>query len=500
MDAGQAHVLCSRQWAGVLDLFELGSEMAQSFRGGVFISYRRKLDEKAGHATKLKKALTAILGDNRVFLDEYSIEEGKSIPDKITQALNVAHVILFVISQGWVEEILAKLSLREAQGMGSNVQQEVIADWVLLEAETVASRVKCQSRPPDIYLLLVDEDVAPSSEVLLRLPEAVQCLWNIKGHALGPAWDEESEVFKKLALQIQARLPKQDGFDLKGDGVLENLAGNARQRIESGLISWKSIRALDDFSVTWGKSTARLQAETALHALIDLAEAVLDVMSRRQLAELKGSERGDLKTELQDLTMTLLRLGACGIACEFSDFGDEIWTAPFEQLIVQVAVVASRQGRATRFSDASLAVGEPAFEGVLDQQTVTAGADDDKKRNICVQIWESLPHLAGRPSPFTGKQFESLTSTDVRKLATQLELRTLSGKARVAVGMTRHQGASEEIRQFRELMLRLGLDVEVLARTGKAATPGDNQEEMLLTAAWNCLNQINLTFNDAVAK
>lgn len=43
--------------------------MAQAgdFRGGVFISYRRKLDEKAGHAEKLAGLLRARLGTNRFF-------------------------------------------------------------------------------------------------------------------------------------------------------------------------------------------------------------------------------------------------------------------------------------------------------------------------------------------------------------------------------------------------------------------------------------------------
>ncbi len=151
-------------------------------------------------------------------------------------------------------------------------------------------------------------------------------------------------------------------------------------------------------------------------------------------------------------------------------------------------------------SDKPLKVpGRLDIEGGLDQESVTMGIFKDKENNILEQIWKSDPQLAGLTPSFQGTEIESLSPDDIdlRRLATRLSLRTRSRKSRLTIGLKHHEREPLVVRRLRELMVRLNLDVEVLARTGTAHKPGSDQENLLQMAAWNCFKEIETTFSES---
>lgn len=475
--------------------------MAQQgdFRGGVFISYRRALDENEGHAAKLAQIFRQRLGDERVFIDEHAIRAGSDLRKTIIPALNVAHVVVFVINLGWADEIDRRQDLFAEHRAAETLDPDTVVDWVLLEAQVVAERRKSSLCPPDVHLVLVGGAAAPGIEAFLQLPAPIRDLFGIKPHSLAHEWGHDSADFLELAVQVQARLPKEDCTALTAAGMAD-LARKCRAEVDTILKKWTRVPVLEQFSQAWGDGLANLQPETAIDALLDWQDVICNIKARQQMADLSLPDQGDMKVDMQRVVVGLLRLGACGVAQELDDFGDTILTAPFESLAVQISAASFRQGRAMTLSDKPLKVpGRLDIEGGLDQESVTMGIFKDKENNILEQIWKSDPQLAGLTPSFQGTEIESLSPDDIdlRRLATRLSLRTRSRKSRLTIGLKHHEREPLVVRRLRELMVRLNLDVEVLARTGAAHKPSSDQENLLQMAAWNCFKEIETTFSES---
>lgn len=475
--------------------------MAQQgdFRGGVFISYRRALDENEGHAAKLAQFFRQRLGNERVFIDEHAIRSGSDLKKTIVPALNAAHVVVFVIHPGWFDEIDRRQDLCAEYRIDEQLDPDTVVDWVLLEAQVVADRIKSSQCPPDVHLVIVGGATAPGIDAFLKLPVPIRDLFGTKPHSLPHEWGHDSADFMELAVQVQARLPKEDCPGLKGVGIVE-LARKCRAEIDAVLKKWARVPVVNQFSQAWGDGLEGLQPETAIDALLHWEDVIHNVKARRQAAEFSSSDQGDMKVDMQRVVVELFRLGACEVAHELDDLGDAIMTAPFESLAVQMSATSFRQRRTISLSDKPLKVaGRLDIEGVLDQGVVTMGILNDKDHNILEQIWESDPKLEGIDPSFQGKEIVSLSpdDVDVRRLSTRLSLRTRARKSRLTIGLKHHERAPLEVRRLRELMVRLNLDVEVLARTGTAHNPGSDQEGALQMAAWDCLKEIETTFSDS---
>lgn len=472
------------------------------FRGGVFISYRRKLDEKAGYAEKLAVLLKERIGEERVFFDDHSIRSGDKFKDLIIPALRAAQAIVFVISPGWVEEIIRrgadsqKLELSET---GADLDE--INDWVLREAQIVAERLDTPTCPPDIHPLLVGGAEFPDHETLQALPQPIRKVYVAiaRARALPIEWDSNSVEFQELAVRLEARLPRQSGADMVE--VKRDTLVAVRNQIDVALENWQETRVLCEFWRTWGSGAERLKPETAIDALLQLQVTIRALGTQKQLAGSSIAQCGTLKADLQSVVVRLFRLGACELASKLDDFGDMVRTAPFHSLAAQLSVVASRQNRSTDLAQIpSEKSGVLKFDGAWDQETLTAGIFDDKEKNILLQIWRNDPLHAGESPPFEGKALNDVNADEVDTLATELNLRSRAGMSRVTVGIQHHEHEPTDVRRLRELMVRLKLDVEVLARSGNANEPGSTQEKELLVAASRCLKQIDITFNESIPK
>jgi len=316
------------------------------FRGGVFISYRRKLDEKSRHAEKLAGALRERIGEERVFFDDYSIRSGEDFEKVIIPALRVAQAIVFVISPGWAEEIVRRRAdVKKLERSETEPGSDEIDDWVLREADIAAERLDSSTCPPDIHPLLVDGAESPDDDTLRALPESIRKVYvgKVKPHVLPCEWESSSIEFQRLAVQLEARLPKQNCADM-GEVARDALFA-ARNQIAAAIEKWQGIRVLCEFQDAWGNGSERLRSGTAIDALAKLQIAIKELDSQQQLVDSSIAQCGILKADLRSVVVQLFRLGVCEFASKLDDFGDMVRTAPFQSLATQLSVVASRQNR-----------------------------------------------------------------------------------------------------------------------------------------------------------
>ncbi|HEX7318426.1 MAG TPA: TIR domain-containing protein [Pyrinomonadaceae bacterium] len=94
----------------------------------IFLSYRR--DDTAGHAGRLRDALVARFGPERVFMDLESIRAGEDFVEVLKKAIDSSGVVVVVIGRQW-------LSITDKKG---NRRLDNPEDFVRLEVETALRR------------------------------------------------------------------------------------------------------------------------------------------------------------------------------------------------------------------------------------------------------------------------------------------------------------------------------------------------------------------------
>lgn len=123
--------------------------------GGIFISYRRR--DTAPYAGRLRDWLSDRFGQDRVFMDVYSIKPGSDFTESITLAVGACEVLLALIGPRWIT-ITDEAGSRDVDNP---------ADFVRLEIETALER-EIQVIP-----VLIEETKMPNSD---ELPQSLSKL------------------------------------------------------------------------------------------------------------------------------------------------------------------------------------------------------------------------------------------------------------------------------------------------------------------------------------
>ena len=163
----------------------------------IFLSYRR--DDTAGHAGRLRDALAARFGPERVFMDLESIRAGDDFVEIVKKAVDSSGVVVVVIGRQW-------LSASDKKG---NRRLDNPQDFVRLEVETALRR---------------------GARVI---PALVQ-------HAEMPAEDALPEPLAKLARRNAVEISDSRwAFDVDrlGDAIEEALARGPAKPPESGALA-----------------------------------------------------------------------------------------------------------------------------------------------------------------------------------------------------------------------------------------------------------------------
>jgi hypothetical protein len=156
--------------------------------GKIFISYRR--DDATPYARHLFDSLVARFGEEKVFLDQSTIEPGAAFPKLIRDTIADSSVMLMVIGPRWA-------------GAGDRASRPRIMDprdWVRLEIE-LALRAKLHAIP-----LLVDGATMPKT---IELPASLKRLTSRQ--ALSLPWHE---TVGELAKTISALTESGGRYDL----------------------------------------------------------------------------------------------------------------------------------------------------------------------------------------------------------------------------------------------------------------------------------------------
>ena len=116
--------------------------------GGIFISYRRQ--DTALYAGRLRDWLTNRFGQDRVFMDVYSIKPGSDFAETITLAVGACEILLALIGPQW-------LTITDETG---NRSVDNPADFVRLEIEAALER------GIQVIPVLIEETRMPRSDEL----------------------------------------------------------------------------------------------------------------------------------------------------------------------------------------------------------------------------------------------------------------------------------------------------------------------------------------------
>lgn len=99
--------------------------MRGAVTSGIFISYRR--EDSAAYAGRICDQLTAIFGEDRVFMDVENIRPGQNFAQAVEQTIANCSVVLVIIGPRWMEILRNR----------SNEQQP---DYVCREIEEALKR------------------------------------------------------------------------------------------------------------------------------------------------------------------------------------------------------------------------------------------------------------------------------------------------------------------------------------------------------------------------
>jgi hypothetical protein len=144
--------------------------------GKIFISYRR--DDATPYARHLFDSLVARFGEEKVFLDQSTIEPGAAFPRLIRDTIADSSVMLVVMGPRWA-------------GAGDRGRSRIMdtRDWVRLEIE-LALRAKLHAIP-----LLVDGATMPKA---VDLPPSLKQLTTLQGVKL-PWHETVGELAKTIS-------------------------------------------------------------------------------------------------------------------------------------------------------------------------------------------------------------------------------------------------------------------------------------------------------------
>ena len=458
--------------------------MAQQggFRGGVFISYRR--DPALEDARKLHGLLKDRLGEHRVFFDQRAIPPGAGFPEEIETALRQAHLVLFVIAPGWAEEFH-----KREKGAG--------VDWVRREIQITQDRCRDgMVNPPNVRVALVGGGAMPTAH---ELPDDLCWLASINAYPPcdGDNWHLDQPWLDHFLADVDAAVPRET--TALDDVCLERLAAECSRSVLDRLTKWNGLKALDELQEHWKRAFSALDAIQPANELNRLRGALesFNKNDRAGVAELGVGKRGDLKrrdlrNDCVAIVAELLRLGACRLVAELPALGNHTTPIPARWLATQVFAAAHSQGgRKARISFEAGTLGalnQFGLERTMDQGTVTAGILKDQSSMILDQLWGLVPEFKGyqptfQPNPNSPDEIADLTEA----------LNSMSrddNEARVTIALLGDSTEAAGAHLLRRWLVDMGLEIDVLVRTGKEANDFGIKERELIGPSWRCLIQI----------
>lgn len=455
---------------------ESGLAPRGDFRGGVFISYRRALVGE--HAERLFGVLTqkAKLPDRRVFFDQEAIPKGAVFPAEIEQAIQCAHLILIVIAPGWAENITARAASPEV-------------DWVRREVGLALARSHSDD-PPEIRVVLVGGAEMPTK---LALPEELQALADINGTVLaGDAWHQDREALKDFLQDVEASVPwETEPLD---ESNREKLAAQCCTEILRRTAEWPKLDELKALHDGWQREFGVPKSISAAKTLNAFRGALenLSKENRTARAGLSPQQIRSLRQDCVAIVAQLFRLGACQLVSALGVLGDHNRPAPVQSLATQVFATAHSQGMRKaeiRLEPGTLkATKHFKVERTLDQGSVTKGILDDQSSSILDQLWDMIPEFKGE-APSYPKNPKN--PDDVADLVVALDaMNDEQHAARVSIALQGSGGDLAGAQVLRKWLAKMGLDVDVLVRTGVSANDIKTEETALVQACWRCLKQI----------
>ena len=459
-----------------------GSDMAQKgdFRGGVFISYRRALSIE--HAVKLYEVLKDHLGERRVFFDQTAIPQGAEFPEEIETALNHAHLVLIVIAPGWTKDIHTRAL-------------DPCVDWVRREAAITQSR-RSAADPPEVRVVLVGGASMPAEH---ELPEDLHWLTAINAFPpvgkelhFDPHW---VEVFRA---DINAAVPCETTA-LDKD-CLESLAVNASKSVLERLENWTDFKLLSELQKRWERTFSVPKDIDPVGVLNELKTALtsLNTDGKTILVKLAMTQRRALQQDCVAIVAELLRLGACRLMAQLPVIGNHTTPASTRWLATQAFAVAHSQGgrKACLVLDPGTLTQVNRFpvDRTLDQGTVSAGILEDQSSSILDQLWRLVPEFKDAQPTFSPNPKNPEAISDLAEALNSMSREDRA--ARIAIALQSDSTESAGAYALRRWLVRMGLEIDVLVRTGKGAGELEGEEHKLIAPCWRCLKQIEGLSND----
>lgn len=457
--------------------------MAQrgDFRGGVFISYRRALARE--QVFRLYEVLKQRLEASRVFIDERdgAIPKGAAFPPEIEQALECAHLVLIVIAPGWLEHIHDRAENPDV-------------DWVLRETELALKRYSPEI-PPKTHVLLLDGAVCPKAS---ELPESIRFLPEINAYSFPDGWADNQDFLSPFLNEICARVPRKT-MPLD-DGRLQGLRKTCFPTVLEKLGRLPKIGRFGALRDQW-ESDFKFPAEFKVTKCLEEFRTCLQKLNDEKEVRRRGLDSDEIEYLRDDcvaIVDELFRLGACEIVSRLGTgqdtFGNYTMPAQLRGVETQVFALAHSQGKCGALIDFGcgrlIEADHFPVKGVVDRGTVISGVEDDEKCTLLKALWAEVPEFYdvkdGKkeiryPSEFGSSSINSLSA----------RLRAMGQDAsspRVTVAYQSDSGnKAHDLRVWFESMQ---FDVDVLVRSGRAATHIEREEGALLSAGWACLRQI----------
>ena len=464
--------------------------MAQQggFRGGVFISYRR--DPAFEDATKLHGLLKARLGEHRVFFDQRAIPAGAGFPEEIETALRQAHLVLFVIAPGWAEEFHKR---EKVEGV----------DWVRREVQITQERRRDgMVNPPNVRVALVGGGKMPAAH---ELPDELGWLASINAYppCNGDNWHLDQQWLDDFLADVDAAVPRETA-PLDGP-CLERLAAECSKGVLDRLTKWTSLKALKELQEHWRRAFSLPGAINPADALNEF-RSVLESVNKNERAtlaslgvgKLRDLKRRDLRNDCVAIVAELLRLGACRLVAKLPALGNHTTPIPATWLATQAFAAAHSQGgRKARISvEAGTpgAVNQFALERTMDQGTVSAGILKDQSSMILDQLWDMVPEFKDYQPTFPPNP---RSPDDIADLTEALNSMSRDDQeARVTIALLGDSAEAAGAHMLRRWLVDMGLEIDVLVRTGKGTNDLGAKERELIGPTWRCLKQIEDISND----
>lgn len=456
--------------------------MAQSgsSRGVVFISYRRSLSYE--YAMELYAKLKDHLRKRRVFIDKTAIDYGTEFPKRIETALNHAHLVLIVIAPGWTKEIHSR-----AHGPG--------VDWVRREAVITQLR-RSAPNPPEVRVVLVGGASMPREH---ELPDDLRWLSAINPYppagtdgVLDPDW------LRLFLADIDAAVPRET--TQLNPVCLRNLAVSVSTSVLGRFENWTTLRILKELQERWERAFSVPDKIDPVVALNELKFALtsLNTDGRSALIKLSMKQRRALQQDCVAMVADLLRFGACKLMAQLPVMGNHTSPASTQWLATQAFAVAHSQGgrKARLVLEAGTLnkVNHLPVDRTLDQGTVTAGILEDQSSKILDQLWRLVPEFKEIQPTFSPNPKSPEAISDLAEALNSMGRE--DGAARVTIALQNDSTESAGAFALRRWLVRMGLEIDVLVRTGKGAGELEGYEHKLIAPCWRCLKQIEGLTND----